>query len=364
MSEISKLLEYASEVGASDIHLVAGEKPVFRQFGDLVEGCSDVLTSESIHAILQEIVPKRLLASFENEHEVDFSMDEPGIGRYRANAFFEKGRPSLALRAVRTEVPSFEELGLPAIIGDIALCRRGILLASGPTGCGKSTTLARMIQHINENDHMRVITIEDPIEFLFTNKRSIILQREIGTDTPSFAHALRSTLRQDPDIIMIGEMRDADSFQAALTMAETGHLVLSTLHTDTASQAISRILNFFPIEQRDVIRMSLADNLRGVVCQRLLQTVKGELAPTVEILLNTPIVRKLLLTGGLEKLHSAIETDAESGMMTFNDSLHQLIKAGTITEETGLASSNNPSQLQMYLEGIHLDEGKRIISGG
>ncbi len=364
MMSISSLLEYASKVGASDIHLVAGEKPVFRQFGELVEGGSDVMTPDGITAILREVVPERLQAMLASEHEVDFSMDLPGIGRYRANAFFEKGRPSLALRAVRMEVPTFEELGLPSLIGDIALCRRGILLASGPTGCGKSTTLARMIQHINENDHMRIITIEDPIEFLFSNKRSIILQREIGTDTPSFSHALRSTLRQDPDIIMIGEMRDADSFQAALTMAETGHLVLSTLHTDTASQAVSRILNFFPIEQRDVIRMSLADNMRGVVCQRLLQDSSNGLAPTVEILLNTPIVRKLLLTGALEKLHAAIETDNESGMMTFNESLHQLIESGVITEETGLANSNNPSQLKMYLEGIHLDEGKRIIVDG
>ena len=361
MSELSKLLGYAVEVGASDVHFVTGEKPIFRQFGALVQGGAEVMSDEKVMDVLHEVIPAHLRSVFEEQHEVDFSLEMSEVGRFRANAFFEKGHPSLALRLVRTEVPTFEELGLPATLAKLAVSNSGVLLASGPTGCGKSTTLARMIQHVNENVSKRIITIEDPIEFLFHNNRSIILQREIGTDTSSFSGALRSVFRQDPDIVMIGEMRDAASFRAALMMAETGHLVFSTLHTDTASQAITRILNFFPPEERDVIQFSLSDNLRGVICQRLVTAPDGHLLPSLEILINTPLVSKLLGTHQLEKLPAAIETDPDSGMQTFNQSLYRLLKEEKITEETAMAESLNPGQLQMLIEGINLDEERRII---
>ena len=362
MRKITELLRYAVEVGASDVHLVSGETPIFRQHGNLVQGGSETLHEPLLQEMLLEIIPDRLQASFAEEHEVDFTLEEEGLGRFRANAFVEKGRPSLALRLVQTNVPTFEELGLPPILADLALSNSGIVLASGPTGCGKSTSLARMVQHINENLNKRIITLEDPIEFLFRNKSSVILQREIGTDTESFSAALRSVFRQDPDIVMIGEMRDAASFRAALTMAETGHLVFSTLHTDTASQAINRILNFFPPEERDIVQLSLSDNMRAVVCQRLVRGVDSRLLPTVEILINTPLVRKLLSNNDLEKLSAAIETDRESGMRTFNQSLYQLVQDEKITEETAMGQSLNPGQLQMLLEGINLDEERRIIA--
>ena len=223
MSSLAELLEYAASVRASDIHLVSGHPPIFRQYGDLVEGGDEAITTEQLGAIIEEILPEHAAETFHSAKEVDFSHVEPGVGRFRANAFVELGRPSLALRKVETKVPTFEELGLPPILGDVALSQSGIILASGSTGSGKSTTIARMLQHINENKSKRIITIEDPIEFVFENKRSVVLQRELGTDTKSFRRALKSVLRQDPDVVMVGEMRDSESFSAALSMAETGH---------------------------------------------------------------------------------------------------------------------------------------------
>jgi pilus retraction protein PilT len=361
MGSLDKLLTYAVSVHASDVHLVAGERPIFRQYGKLVEGNEETYTVDMLNNILQEVLPEHVRERFHSEHEVDFSLQVKGVGRFRANAFIEQGRPSLALRLVHTKVPTFEELGLPLVLGDLAMSARGIILASGSTGCGKSTTIARMIQHINENSSKRIITIEDPIEFVFANKRSIILQREIGSDTFSFSGALRSVLRQDPDVIMVGEMRDADSFTAALSMAETGHLVVSTLHTDTASQSIGRILNFFPPQERDVVRMSLAINLHGVFCQRLLASVGEGLVPAVEIMKVTPIVRKMIETNQLEKLSAAIETGGEEGMHSFNQHIFSLIKDGAITEEEGMSHASNPAALRMLLSGIDLQEDTRII---
>ena len=361
MQSIRAVLEYAVSVNASDVHLVAGEKPVFRQYGDLVAGGDEYLSIEFLLELIEEMLPAHARDQFHHHHEADFSIEEASIGRFRVNAFMERGKPSLALRLVKTDIPTFEELGLPPVLGDIALGPSGIVLVSGSTGSGKSTTIARMIQHVNENASHRIITIEDPIEFVFHNKRSVVLQREIGSDTDSFTKALRSVVRQDPDIIMIGEMRDADSFSAALAMAETGHMVVSTLHTDTAAQSITRILNFFPPDQRDVVRMSLAVNLRGVLCQRLVHAIDGGLRPMVEIMVCSPIVKKLIETNQLEKVSTAIETGGEDGMQTFNQHIFQMINEGVITEEVGLRNATSPDALKMLLAGIDLQGDNRLI---
>jgi len=259
-------------------------------------------------------------------------------------------------------VPSFEGLGLLPQIKRIAESPRGIVLLAGSTGCGKSTTLAAMIEHINSNFKKHVITLEDPIEYVFEDNQSIIEQREIGLDTLSYHHALIHVLRQDPDIIMIGEMRDDISFTAAMSAADTGHLVLSTVHTTNASQSIHRILDFFKAEEREQVRRQLVGSLRAVVCQRMVGTMEGKLVPAFEILLDTPLVRKLIEENRLDKLAAAIETGVEDGMVSFNQSLFNLVKAGRVTEKEALSKASNPQALEMNFKGIFLDEGRRILT--
>jgi twitching motility protein PilT len=259
-------------------------------------------------------------------------------------------------------VPSFEQLGLLEQIKQIAESPRGIVLVAGSTGSGKSTTLAAMIEHINSNFKKHIITLEDPIEFVFEDNQCVIEQREVGLDTQSFHHALKNVLRQDPDIIMLGEMRDAISFGAAMSAADTGHLVLSTLHTTTAAQSVTRILDFFKAEEREQVRRQLAATLRGVICQRMVTTVENTMTPALEILINSPLVRKMIEENRLDKLAAAIETSVDDGMITFNQSLFNLVKAGRVSEKEALAKASNPQALEMNFKGIFLNEGGRIVS--
>ncbi len=362
MSLLRELLINAVSLGASDVHLKVNQPPTFRVHYYLHPTTNEPLTPETMRELIETMIPMHARRRYEMKHEVDFSLEEAEVGRFRVNIFLSHGMPTVAMRHVKTQIPSFEELHLPKTMGEIAKAPRGIVLAAGTTGSGKSTTLAAMIQHINMTERRRVITIEDPIEYIFNDDQSIISQREVGLDTLSFSAALKHVLRQDPDVIMIGEMRDAGSFMAAIAASETGHLVFSTLHTDTAAQTISRILNFFPFNERDQIRMSLATNLRGVVCQRLIPAIRGGVVPAVEIMLNTPTVRKLVEKNALEKLSAAIETGTEDGMQTFNQAIYTLIKTGMITEEEGMPRAGNPETLKMNLKGIFLDEAHRILS--
>jgi pilus retraction protein PilT len=362
MSILRELLAQAVSLEASDIHLKPDRQPVFRVHSDLVVSDLPAFSSDQMKEIADAIVPEHMRRRFEIEHEADFSLQEPDVGRFRVNVFVCHGIPSAAIRHVKTKVPTLEEIHLPLVLKEIALSPRGIILASGTTGSGKSTSLAGIINEINENRKCRIITVEDPVEYIFSDKNAVISQREVGLDTMSFHAALQHILRQDPDVIMIGEMRDSESFQAALAAAETGHLVFSTLHTGSAGQSISRILDFYPSSERDQIRMGLAANLRCVFCQRLVPAVQGGVVPAVEILLNTPTVRKLLEKGLLEKLEAAIETGTEDGMQTFNQAIYNLIKSGTITEEMGMRYASNPEALKMNLSGIFLDEARRILS--
>ena len=362
MSSLRELLSAAVAQGASDVHLKPGRPPLFRVHGELIAQGTQALDHATLLRIGIEIIPPHVRRHYDTNHEADFALVEEGVGRFRCTVFNTQTIPAFTLRYVKTHVPTFEELGLPAVLKGVALTPRGIVIAAGATGSGKSTTLAALVQRINQNLNRRIITIEDPIEYVFADEMSVISQREVGLDTSSFGSSLRHVLRQDPDIIMIGEMRDAESFVAALQASETGHLILSTLHTDTAGQSVARILNFFPPSLRDQIRMSLAVNLQAVICQRLVPAVQGGVVPAVEIMLNTPTVRSLIEKNILEKLPAAIEVGTEDGMQTFNQAIYQLIKGGIVSEQAGLLNASNPEALKMNLKGIFLDEAKRILS--
>ena len=356
-----KILKTAMEGGASDVHLKIGTPVVYRINRELIAVECPFPTLEWMNNVVAQITPAHLKEKLEEQREIDFSYFVPGIGRYRTNLFQQRGEWCLAMRFVKVKVPSFEELGLLEQIKQIAESPRGIVLVAGSTGCGKSTTLAAMVEHINAHFKKHLITLEDPIEYVFEDNQSVVEQREVGLDTLSFHHALKHVLRQDPDIIMIGEMRDDISFTAAMSAADTGHLVLSTLHTTNAAQSISRILDFFKADEREQIRRQLAGTLRAVICQRMTATVTNSMTPALEILINTPTVKKLIEENRLDKLPAAIETGNDDGMLTFNQSLFNLVKAGKVSEKEALAKATNPQALEMNFKGIFLDEGRRIL---
>ena len=284
--------------------------------------------------------------------------------RYEAELEETRAKLHLALKQLpnKSEIPTLESLNLPPILKRCAEAPAGVVIISGTTSSGKSTTLAALVGLINNNFERRIITIEDPIEYEFTDAKSTITQREVGLDTRSFATGLRQVLRQDPDVILIGEVRDAESLRIGLMAAETGHLVLTTLHSGTAAQAIPRLLNEFPADDQDRIRLAVAANLHSVICQRLIPTAQGGLVPAVEILFNTPMVRKLIVQNQLDHLHDAIETGNEDGLQTFDQAIYQLIRQHVVTERVGLEHATNAEKLRMNLEGIFLDESRRILA--
>ncbi len=357
-----RILKVAVESGASDIHIKIGAQVIFRINRQLTAIECPIPEEEWMNMVVSKIVPHHAALILEREREVDFSFLAPGIGRFRTNVFQQRGQFCLSLRYVKTLIPSFEELGLLPVLRNIAESPRGIVLVAGSTGCGKSTTLAAMVQHINRSFKKHIITLEDPIEYVFDDIQSVIEQREVGLDTITFHNGLKHVLRQDPDIIMIGEMRDDISFQAAMTAADTGHLVLSTLHSTTASQSITRILDFFKADEREQIRRQLASTLQAVICQRMVTTVTGGVTPALEIMINSATIRKLVEENRLDKLPSAIETGVEEGMLNFNQALFQLVKLRKVSEKEALAKASNPQALEMNFKGIFLDDGRRILS--
>jgi twitching motility protein PilT len=362
MEMFLRILKTAVEGEASDVHLKIGGPVIFRIHRQLIAIECPAPTEEWMNKIVKEVTPAHLRQTLEEEREIDFSYFVPSVGRFRTNLFQQRGQWCLAMRYVKTHVPSFEELGLLAQIRQIAESPRGIVLVAGSTGCGKSTTLAAMIEHINANFKKHVITLEDPIEYVFEDNQSVVEQREVGLDTLSFHHALKHVLRQDPDILVIGEMRDSISFTAAMSAADTGHLVLSTLHTTNASQSVSRILDFFKADEREQIRRQLAGTLQAVICQRMATAMGGGVTPALEIMINTPTVKKLIEENRLDKLPAAIETGSDDGMLTFNQALFQLVKDRKVSEKEALAKASNPQALEMNFKGIFLDEGRRILT--
>jgi twitching motility protein PilT len=332
--ELGQILSVAVRVGASDIHLKAGLRPMYRVHGRIVP-LEDVppLTAEQMERLSSAALSPAQRAQLEKSPEVDFAIGIPGFGRFRANAFHQRGSLGLALRAIPDHVPTIEELNLPKVLEEMALEERGLILATGTTSCGKSTTLAAMIDHINRSESSHIITIEDPIEFIITEKRSIVNQREVGIDSGTFGHALRAALRQDPDVIMVGEMRDLETIETALIAAETGHLVMSTLHTVDATETVNRILAAFPPHQQGQVRIQIASVLRGAISQRLVPRAdrKGRV-PAVEVLRMTAHVREL------------IEDPAQS--------LMQLLQRRIITVEEATRQASNPADFTLRLSGI------------
>lgn len=361
MSSAHDLLALAVSREASDVHLKADAPPYFRVRGALIESGLPAVDRETLGRLMHDLLPPHLKARPEPGQEFDFSHHEDGVGRFRVNVFVARGIPTLAFRYVKTRIPTLQELFLPPILETLTLADSGIILLCGATSSGKSTTLAALLDCINSRQRCRIITVEDPVEYIFTDRQSVITQREVGLDTASFHSALKHVLRQDPDVIMIGEMRDPVSLSVALSAAETGHLVLSSLHVNSAAQSVHRILDFFPHAEREQVRLTLATTLVAALCQRLVPLKAGGVRAAVEILINTPTVRKLILENKLDTLPAAVETGTEDGMQTFNQALLKLIQSGLVSEEDGLAHSPAPEQLKMNLQGIFLDEGRRIL---
>lgn len=348
-SELNELILTLVKEQASDLHLGVGAPPIIRINGELITLIQkQSLTSEDTVGFLRAMVPERVFNDFVIKQELDFPFEHLGEYRLRGNAYFQKGLVSISLRLVPKPRP-FEELNLPRILADIAHSKQGLFLVTGPVRQGKSTTLAAMINEINMTERRHIITIEDPVEYIFENQKSIIDQREIGMDTQSFRTALRQSFRQDMDVIMLGEMRDLDTISSAVTAAETGHLVLSTLHTNSASQTINRIIDSFPAEQQDQVRYQLSASLIGVFSQRLLPTVDGGLIPAYELLLNNTAVANLIRDDRIHEIDIIIETSREQGMIDFNRNLAELVRSGKVTLETAIAHSRNPKHLEKML---------------
>src|SRR5436853_5200400 len=317
MEMFHRILKTAVEGQASDIHLKIATPVVFRIARQLIAIECPAPAEDWMNNIVQQIVPAHLKKRVEQEREADFSYFVPGLGRFRTNLFQQRGQWCLAMRHVKTNVPSFEELGLLAQVRSIAESPRGIVLVAGSTGCGKSTTLAAMIEHINANFKKHIITMEDPIEYVFEDNQCVVEHREVGLDTISFHHGLKHVLRQDPDTIMIEEMRDSISFTAAMSAADTGHLVLSTLHTTPPGQSVNRIPDFFKADEREHVRRPLAGPSQAVICQRMAATVAGGMTPAIEIMINTATVKKLIEDNRLDKLPAALQTGTDEGRLNF-----------------------------------------------
>ena len=351
------ILKYAVGLGASDLHVREGKFVRLRVHSRLVE--TNIMTDTYFfEKSFEQIIPEGRFDIYKKEGDLDFAWEEEGVGRFRVNLHRQRGNSAYTFRYVKGRAPSIKEVNLPEILKKIASFRNGIIFVTGTTGSGKSTTMAAMLDYINNTSEQHVITIEDPIEYTFQDNRSFFEQREIGLDAASFDSALIHALRQDPDIIMVGEMRNRETFETALAAAETGHMVLTTLHTKDAAQSISRILDMFPLEERDSIRKSIYECLQAIVCQRLAPRAIGKgVVPINEILINTSIVKKLIFDNQLEKVPQAIAGGEEEGMMSFNQCLLKLAKNGDITEETALKFSDTPQQLQMNLKGIFLSSG-------
>jgi twitching motility protein PilT len=349
--DLADLLKYAVEYGASDLHLTASRPPMVRINGKLIaSGFENELGPDETKALVYSILTDDQRAKFEEEHELDFSIGIPGVSRFRVNVFMQRGCVSGVFRTIGENIPSCEELGLTETVQQLALLPRGLVCVTGPTGCGKSTTLAAMINLVNQQKEGHIITIEDPIEFLHPHIRSTINQRELGSDTYSFPRALKAVLREDPNVILVGEMRDLETIAAALTLAETGHLVLSTLHTQDAAQTVDRIIDVFPPYQQEQIRVMLASTLKGVVSQVLLPKADGMgRVAAREIMVVTSAISALIREGKTHQIYSAIQTGSGQGMCTMEKSLAELFQGGLITEEDALSKANHPQDLRPLL---------------
>jgi twitching motility protein PilU len=343
---VKPLFKLMVEKKASDLFFAPFSPAKIKIDGKIMPVNKLEMTPKMVRQAAIELMDEDQLDTFTRELEIDFAISEPGLGRFRVNVFHQRSNVAMVLRYITSELPTLDELGMPEQMKDLIMLRRGLILMVGATGCGKSTTLAAMVNHRNEKTSSHIITIEDPIEFLHPNKKSIVNQREVGLDTKSYARALKSAMRAAPDVIQIGEIRDTESMQAALDMAGTGHLVVGTLHSNNASETLDRIVNLFPQEQHGQVFMDLAHYLRAILSQRLVRSRSGKLVAAVELMLNTPHIKDLMLKGDISAVKDAHRDSGEQGMQTFDDALLDLYKAGTITLEEAMSHADSRSNLE------------------
>jgi len=351
--EITELLRHAVEVGASDLHLKAGNAPFVRVDGELSPTEFEAMTAADTEAASLALMPEHKLRAFEETSEADFGYTLGGVGRFRVNVFRQRSMVGLAIRRVRSEVPTVAELMLPPVIAELSDSSRGLVLVTGPTGTGKTTTIASMVGHINRTRRAHIVTIEDPIEVVHHDERSIIQQREVGLDTDSYAAALRHVVRQDPDVIFVGEIRDPESALSAIQAAETGHLVISTMHTIDSTETINRLLDLFPAQQQREVRTSFAGALRGIVSQRLVKRSDGKgRVPVVEVLVSTGrVYDRIIDPDATIELHDIIAEGGFYGMQTFDHALVSLVEGGLVTEEDARFISTSPHDFVLALRG-------------
>lgn len=358
VEDLDKVLEMAIHRGMSDIHLRVNVPPIVRLNGSIVPINLPVLTEKVMYRFVQKIIPARALGLIDNQKEVDFGFSLKGLARFRVNLFYELGRPAMVLRIIPWEIPRLETLGLPQQIGAFARFQSGLVLVTGPTGVGKSTTMASLINEVNLNSPKHIITVEDPIEFVYHSQRSIVTQREIGVDTDSFSSCVKYALRQDPDVILIGELRDRETVGAALHAAETGHLVLSTLHTSDAVQTIYRIINMFEPHEREPVRMQLAAILRGTISQKLVPNKEGTGRVAVaEVMTATSTVADYIQQNKVDMIYQLLQETEMGEMCSMNASLFRAVQHHLIDGESALQYTNNPVQLQQLLRGAFHGSG-------
>jgi twitching motility protein PilT len=361
---VPELLATLLEVGGSDLHLTAGIPPVVRVNGELERlDKYPELTPRALQGMIYAILPQKLRERFEQELELDMSYSLPGQARFRVNVYQQRDALGAAFRLIPYEIKKLDDLGLPGVVADLARFPRGFVVVTGPTGSGKSTTLAGMVDVVNEERAGHIMTVEDPIEFLHKHKRCIVNQREVGADTHGFGQALKHVLRQDPDVILVGEMRDLETISTAITAAETGHLVFATLHTQDAPQTIDRIIDVFPPHQQQQVRVQLATTLQGVVTQQLIQTADGlGRVAAAEVLVTTPAIRNLIREGKVHQIYSAMQAGGRYGMQTMDMSIAAHVKAGRISQQAAFERCHDPEELQR-LVGSGFSSGAAFSEG-
>ena len=337
------------EKDASDLYLSSGAPASAKIHGMLTPLEAEKLTSERIKTIAYSVMNSEQTVEFEHRPEMNLAISESGIGRFRVNIFRQRNTISMVIRNIKTDIPDWEQLGLPSVLTDVIMEKRGLVLFVGATGSGKSTSLASLIDYRNSHSAGHIITIEDPVEFVHSHKKSIVNQREVGLDTECYEDALKNTLRQAPDVILIGEIRDRDTMEHALAFAETGHLAISTLHANNANQALDRIINFFPEDRRNQLLLDLSLNLRAFVSQRLIKTVDGKRAAAVEILLGTPLVQDMIRRGDVHEIKEVMQKSENLGMQTFDRALFKLVEAGRISEDEAMKNADSPNNLRLNL---------------
>jgi twitching motility protein PilU len=351
MIDFDKLLKVVVEQGASDLFITAGLPPSVKVSGRMLPLLKTPLTPEQAREMVHSTMTEAQIQEFEAERECNFAIHSPIAGRFRISAFYQRNFAGMVLRRIETHIPSVDDLQLPAIVKDLAMSKRGLLIFVGATGTGKSTSLAAMIGHRNANSKGHIITIEDPIEFIHEHRGCMVTQREVGVDTPSFDVALKNTLRQAPDVIMVGEVRTRETMDYALTFAETGHLCLATLHANNANQALDRIINFFPADRHSQVWMDLSLNLRGMIAQQLLPTIDGKgRRAAIEVLINTPLVADMIRKGEVHSLKELMGKSNEQGMQTFDQALYALFRTGDITYESALAAADSANDLRLMIK--------------